>query len=115
LNWSDGRYYVVGLYMNPVFGQGTIPSPHPELNFDFEVNVSALPTEIHQVDSYIDLHGKDYSKKFLPSGKELGKRGFNYLQRENVCKILDVMTDKNPEDTKLKRLKFAILKQMGIT
>ena len=35
---------------------------------------------------------------FFPKGKELGKQGFNYLTKENVQKVLDTMTELNPDD-----------------
>jgi len=112
-NWKDKQNYIVGLYAFPVFHKCKIPSPISLFPHDFEVNVKAIPKDIHLLENYINLTSYPDLKMFLPTGKELGKQGYNYLTKANVFKILDTMTSLNPYDTKLKGIKLRLLISIG--
>ena len=107
--WNDKQNYIVGLYAFPIFCKCKIPSPISSFPYDFEVNVKALPKDIHLLENYINLTSHPDLKMFLPTGKELGKQGYNYLTKANVFKILDAMTNLNPNDFKLKAIKLRLL------
>ena len=108
-DWSDEQNYIVGFYAFPIFEKSKQPSPIPSIEMDFELNVKALPKDIHLLDNYINLSSSQDLQKFLPKGKGLGKQGYNYLSKENVFKILDKMTESNPEDKKLSGVKYHLI------
>lgn len=113
-NYNDGINYIVGLYAFPLFEHKVIPSPIPEkMPGTFEVNVKSLPSDIHLLQNFIPLNSEEKLRKFLPKGKQLGKQGFNYLEKANVLSILDACTAMNPSDVKLSRIKYRILKEIG--
>lgn len=108
-NWLDKQNYIVGFYAFPNFQKNKISSPLNSFVADFELNIKALPRDIHLVDNYINLSSHPDLKKFLPKNKELGKQGYNYLTRENVFKILDTLTSLNPTDKKLSGIKLRLI------
>jgi len=108
-DWSDEQNYIVGFYAFPVFEKGKRPSPIPEITMDFEINIKALPKDIHLLDNPINLSTSPDLQKILPKGKGLGKQGYNFLTRENVFKILDKMTESNPTDKKLSGIKYRLI------
>lgn len=108
-NWEDKQNYIIGMYAFPIFEKGTKPSPIKSFPINFEINVKALPKDIHLLSNYINLTSHPDLKKFLPKDKELGKQGYNYLTKENVFKILDVMTVLNPTDSKLSSIKLRLI------
>jgi hypothetical protein len=112
-NWRDTYNYMVGFYAFPVFGKTIKACPVPEFRHDLELNVKAFPKDIHLLKNYINLDLHPERQLFLPIGKQMGKQGYNYLTRENVFKILDVMTSHNLEDDKLKGIKYQIIKEIG--
>ncbi|MCK4992647.1 MAG: hypothetical protein KAS29_19245, partial [Bacteroidales bacterium] len=79
------------------------------ITMDFELNVKALPKDIHLLDNHINLTTSQDLQKFLPKGKEPGKQVYNYLTKENVFKILDKMTESNPKDKKLSGIKYRLI------
>ncbi len=108
-DWKDKQNYIVGFYAFPIFGKCKRPSPLPSITIDFELNVKALPKDIHLLENYFNITSHPEIQKFLPKGKELGKQGYNYLTKENVFKILDNMTALNPKDKKLSGIKFRLI------
>lgn len=112
-NWEDKQNYIVGMYAFPIFHRCNIPSPIPLFPNEFDVNVKALPKDIHLLKNYINLTDNTELKRFLPTGKELGKQGYNYLTKENVYNILDTMTKLNPNDRKLSGIKLRLIKSFG--
>ena len=108
-DWGDKQNYIVGFYAFPIFVKCIRPSPIPSITMDFELNVKALPKDIHLLDNHINLTTSQDLQKFLPKGKELGKQGYNYLTKENVFKILDKMTELNPKDKKLSGIKYRLI------
>lgn len=111
-NWRDKHNYIVGFYAFPLFDKCTRPSPISSFTKDLELNIKALPKDIHLLEKPINLTSHPDLQKFLPKGKELGKQGYNYLTKENVYKILDSMTALNPEDRKLSGIKFRLIKSI---
>ncbi|MEA5138349.1 hypothetical protein [Arcicella rigui] len=110
-NWKDGLTYIVGFYAFPIFEKGRKKSPIDTFKEYFETNIKSLPKDIYLLENYV-LFNEDDEKQFLPKGKKVGKRGYNYLTKDNVCKFLDVMTNKNP-DSKLMGIKFRIIKSLN--
>lgn len=108
-NWHDKQNYIIGLYAFPQFQKGKKPSPIASFSIDFEVNLKALPEDIHLLENYINLKTSPDIKKFLPIDKELGKQGYNYLTKENVYKILDTMSNLNPVDKKFSGIKRKLI------
>ena len=108
-DWGDKENYIIGFYAFPIFGKSKRPSPIPSITMDFELNVKALPKDIHLLDNHINLTTSQDLQKFLPKGKEPGKQSYNYLTKENVFKILDKMTELNPKDKKLSGIKYRII------
>lgn len=112
-NWRDKQNYIVGLYAFPIFYRCKRPSPLTSFPINFELNVKALPMDIHLFEYYINLSFNPDLKKFLPGGKELGKQGFNYLTKANVFNILDAVTKLNPDDKKFSNLKYRLITSIG--
>lgn len=110
-NWKDGLTYIVGFYAFPIFEKGRKVSPIDSFKEDFETNIKALPKDIYILENYISFTAED-DTRFLPKGKKTGKRGYNYLTKDNVCKFLDTMTSKNP-DPKLMGIKFRLIKSLS--
>jgi hypothetical protein len=111
-NWSNKANYLVGFYAFPQFEKCRKPSPLKDFTNEFELNVKAFPEDIHLLKNKIDLNTHPDLNKFLPSGKELGKQGYNYLTRDNVFKILDALTFLNPDDKKLSGIKLRLLQSI---
>jgi hypothetical protein len=109
LNWEDNQNYLVGFYAFPIFKKSKKPYPIDIFPVDYEVNVRSLPKDICLLEHYINLKTHPDLSKFLPKGKELGKQGYNYLTKANVYKILDTMTILNPNNKKLKEIKFRLI------
>ena len=108
-DWGDKQNYIIGFYAFPTFVKCKRPSPIPSITMDFELNVKALPKDIHLLDNHINLTSSQDLQKFLPKGKEPGKQVYNYLTKENVFKILDKMTESNPKDKKLSGIKYRLI------
>ena len=108
-DWGDKQNYIIGFYAFPIFVKCKRPSPDPSITMDFELNVKALPKDIHLLDNHINLTTSQDLQKFLPKGKEPGKQVYNYLTKENVFKILDKMTELNPKDKKLSGIKYRLI------
>jgi len=112
-NWNDKQNYIIGFYAFPVFGRCNMPSPLPSFPREMELNVRAFPKDIHLLDNYINLTAHpEVQKTILPKGKQLGHQGFNYLTKDNVLKILDLMTSLNPNDTKLHSIKGRLIQSI---
>jgi len=108
-NWENKQNYLIGFYAFPIFQKGKKASPVSSFLYDFEVNIKAYPKDIHLLENYINLTTHADLKKFLPKDKGMGKQGYNYLTRENVFKILDAMSNLNPEDRKLSGIKYRLI------
>ena len=112
-DWHDGNTYLVGFYAFPIFKKERIPSPIAEITHDFETNIKALPKYIHVLPNRINLSDHAEATKFMPNDKKPGKMGYNYMNRINVEKLLDVMTAQNPDDKKLSSIKLHVLRALG--
>ncbi|TSA32799.1 MAG: hypothetical protein D4R64_15270 [Porphyromonadaceae bacterium] len=113
-NWQDKQNYIVGFYAFPIFGKCNMPSPVPSFPREFELNVKAFPNDIHLLENYINLTAHpELQSAILPKGKLLGKQGYNYLTKENVFKILDIMTTLNPTDVRLKGIKYRVIQSIS--
>jgi hypothetical protein len=111
-NWVDKVNYIVGFYAFPLFEKCKRTSPLLDFTNDFELNIKAYPKDILLIKNKINLNTHPDLKKFLPKDKELGKRGYNYLTRENIFKILDALTALNPDDKKLSNIKLRLIQSI---
>jgi hypothetical protein len=112
-DWHDGNTYLVGFYAFPTFKKERVASPLPEIDYAFETNIKSLPKHIHLLEHPINLSSHEEVIKFLPNDKKPGKMGYNYMNRINVEKLLDVITTQNPDDKKLSSIKLNILRALG--
>ncbi len=112
-DWHDGNTYLVGFYAFPVFKKERISSPTAEIAHDIETNIKSLTKHIHLLQNRINLSAHTEATKFLPNDKKPGKMGYNYMNRINVEKLLDVITAQNPDDKKLSSIKLNILRALG--
>ena len=112
-NYNDGNTYIVGFYAFPIFKPTQKKlSPLESFKGDFMYNIESKKEDIHLLKNFINLSEEKNISKFLPKDKELGKRGYNYLTKQNVELILDKMTELNPVDKSLSKLKLSILKSI---
>ncbi len=112
-NYNDKKTYIVGFYAFPVFlSTQETESPISNYNGKFMYNLEAKPIDIHYLDNKINLSDDKDANKYIPSNKNYGKMGYNYITKQNVEKILDRLTILNPNDKKLSRIKLSVLKSM---
>ncbi len=110
LNYHDSKNYIIGFYASPQIG-----TFHREANhiyykkYDFG-NVKALSKNISLFQTPIVITNEIVLKEnYLPLGKKLGQQGYNYLTEPNVLKLLDKATILNPNDQKIKSIKYRLL------
>jgi len=110
LNYHTKQNCIVGFYAFPEIDRFDREADHVLYNqYDFG-NVKSKPQDIVYFSNPVIISDEIVLKyNYLPPGKKLGKMGYNYLFYENVIKILDKATDLNPENNKLKKVKFRFL------
>lgn len=108
-DWKNKQNYIVGFYAFPWIEKSMQPFALKALAENFTSNIMAFPKDIHLLENPVVLSGNKDLNKFLPKEKSLGKRGYNYLTKENVYKLLDEMTALNPNDKKLSSIKFRLI------
>lgn len=111
-DYVTGKLFIIGFYAFPKFGKGTKKSPIPEFPMNFEYNIRSKPEHIHILEHPVDISSTNIQTQILPKGKDLGKQGFNYLHKEHVLKIFDIMRKQNPTDAKLQKLYLSIYESM---
>ncbi|MBO0934299.1 hypothetical protein [Fibrella aquatilis] len=112
-DWHDGNTYLVGVYAFPVFKKEIIQSPTEAIAHTMETNIKALAKHIHLLPNPINLSAHAEATKFMPNDKKPGKMGYNYMNRINVEKLLDVLTAYNPDDKRLSAIKLNVLRALG--
>lgn len=112
-NYNDNKTYIVGFYAYPVFCL-TQQTPSPILNYtgEFMYNLEAKPSDIHYLGIKINLTDDKEAKKYIPNNKDFGRRGYNYITKQNVEKLLDKITFLNPNDKIFSKIKLSLLKSM---
>jgi 5-methylcytosine-specific restriction protein A len=111
-NHSAGKKYIVGCYAFPIIQSQIFRTakhdmfekyPYGTLKSNTE-NISAFANRIEIDNDIVKI------QNWLPRDKEIGTRGFNYLNSENVLSILDKAVELNPEDSRIKNIKNKLLK-----
>ncbi len=111
LDYRIHKNLIVGFYAQPYIGNFNREAEHDLYNKYDWGNLASLPENIVRFEIPIEISNEIVLKeKYLPTGKKIGQQGFNYLTYENVIRILDKATILNPNDNKLKRIKFSFLK-----
>lgn len=111
-NHKTKKNYIVGFYAFPIIGDVLRKAIHDYFDEYNGGNFKSVPEHILLLKNPIEISNEINEKeRYLPFGKLLGQQGFNYLTKENVFRILDKATQLNPEDKKLKSIKFKILKE----
>ena len=108
-NYHDSKNLIVGCYAFPDIGNfaRNVDDKMYEM-YDFG-NVKTTPECIVRFNNPVEISDELCATKgYLPKGKKLGKMGYNYLEYDNVLKILDQATRLNP-DKKLQAIKYKFL------
>jgi hypothetical protein len=80
ISTKENNDYIVGIVLNPDFQSRRSFDGFPK---DILFNIRSAPKNFYQIQpEIINL------KKFLPSDKELGTRGFNYLTKNNCIDLI---------------------------
>ncbi len=115
LDYHTGKNCIVGFYAFPDINKHDRNADNPLFNIYDWGNVASLKDDIVFLKESIEISNEIILKeKYVPAGKKLGQQGFNYLTYENVLKILDMATLLNPDDAKLKKIKFLFLRDFKI-
>ncbi|MGE5418500.1 MAG: hypothetical protein ACM3N1_00185 [Accumulibacter sp.] len=119
LNYHSNENLVVGLYAFPTISNVVRKADNTlyksYVDGGISGNVRSKKEDIVLFNNPVIISesiAKNY--QFLPEGKKLGQQGFNYLHYENVMRILDRATNLNQFDSKLKNIKFRILKEITV-
>ena len=110
LNYRTKINYIIGFYAFPYIDKYDRFADHDLFSRYDWGNLASLPEYISLFKNPIEVTDEISAKEnFLPKGKKLGQRGFNYMFYENVLKVLDRATQLNPNDKKLKLVKLIFL------
>lgn len=110
LDYHTKKNCIVGFYAFPFINNYTRENDHDLYELYDWGNVAADPLDIVLLEVPLEISNEIIGKEnFLPKGKKLGQRGFNYLSFENVLRILDKVTELNPEQPKIKKIKLFFL------
>ncbi len=113
-NYKNGKNYIVGCYAYPEIGNFLRNPDEPLYKmYDFG-NIRSTPENIIKFNNGIVINDEICAVNgYLPKGKKVGKQGFNYLEYNNVLKILDRAVIQSP-GKKLDTIRFKILKDGGL-
>ena len=101
---NNNRKMIVGCYGYPTIDKFTREAEHEKFEeYDFG-NVCSPVKDIIYFDNYIEINNENAQKLgLLPKGKKISQQGFNYLNSENVFKILSLAVQANPKNKSFKR------------
>jgi hypothetical protein len=100
--------YIVGLYAFPKIGnklRKNLIEEYPTYNL---INIGAEPKNILRLENYIDLNNINLKKAL--GNQQISLRGWNYIKKENIGYLFDIIQKQNPEDKKLKQIKLRCLR-----
>lgn len=110
LDYHTARNLIVGFYAFPIIGQVRRATAPKGLMQYIKGNLRAKPENILLLNNPLQITNDIVVKnKFLPQGKQIGQRNFNYLFFDNVVNILDKSSLLNSNDERIKRIKFKFL------
>ena len=110
LNYHSNKQFIVGFYAHPYIDRYDRLVEHKLYEKYDWGNVAAAPEHIVYFKNAVEISNEIVlTTNFLPKGKKIGQQGFNYIHYDNVLKILDKATELNPEDNKLKKIKFGFI------
>lgn len=103
--FDDNKQKIIGLYGFPEIGKFPREAKHKKYEiYDFG-NVSSLPEHIIYLKNHIEINnGNVRELELLPIGKQISKQGFNYLNSDNVFRILAIAQRLNSRSKDLKNL-----------
>ena len=110
LNYHVSKNYIIGYYAHPFINEYPRNASHElYLKYDWG-NLAAYPDDIVLFKTPVEISNEIILKEnYIPKGKKLGLRGFNYLSKENVLSIFDKATMLNPDNKLIKNLKYKFL------
>ena len=108
-NYHKNKNFIVGCYAFPDIGHFERNADEPYyIVYNFG-NIKTKPENIVAFTTPIEITDEICARKgYLPTGKKLGKMGYNYLEYNNVLKILDEAT-RLSRNKKLDTIKFKFL------
>ena len=110
LNYHLSKNYIIGYYAHPFIEEYPRNAIHKSYEKYDWGNVAAYPEDILLFENPIEISNEIVIREnYIPHGKKLGQRGFNYLTKQNVLKILDKATLLNPDIKQIKNIKFNFL------
>lgn len=90
------KTYVVGFYFLPLLGAFLRKASHEDFIDYYSGNMKSLPQNIIRLKEPLEISDSICEVRgYLPKGKKLGKRRFNYLDYDNVLRLLDSITLRN--------------------
>lgn len=102
---NDNKKMIVGCYGYPSIDRFYREASHEKFKeYDFG-NVCSSVEDIIYFDNYIEINN-DIAQKLglLPKGKKISQQGFNYLNSDNVFKILSFAVQANSRNKSFKKL-----------
>jgi len=115
-DYKNSNQKVIGFYGFPVFGDWfkRTKSKHQLYKKYDGGNIKAYPDDIIYFQNPIVINNEIVqSNNFLPEGKKISQRGFNYLNSDNVYNLIKLALSLNPNNRKLENFveKFPLLKK----
>ena len=99
--------YIVGLYAFPKIGNKKRKNQIEGYAFYDLINIGAEPINILRLDNYLDLITLNLKKAL--GNQQISLRGWNYIEKQNICYLFDSIQKINPENEKLKQVKLRCL------
>ena len=102
---NNNKKMIVGCYGYPTIDKFTREAEHKKFEeYDFG-NVCSPVKDIIYFENHIEINNKNVQKLgLLPKGKKISQQGFNYLDSDNVFKILSLAVQANPKNKSFKKL-----------
>jgi hypothetical protein len=105
---NQGKDYLIGIYAFPIIKnkkrEKIIPN-YPDIDL---INIGSEVKNILRLDNYVDFNLLNQKKAL--GNQQIALRGWNYVKKENVGYIFDFIQEKNPNNDKLKQIKYRCLK-----
>lgn len=102
---DNNKKKIIGCYGFPEIGRFERKSKHKKYHTYSGGNIrSYVENIIYFTEKLVIDEDFIIKHELLPEGKELSNQGFNYLNSNNVFKILKLVLDQNPKNDKLRYL-----------
>lgn len=114
---NNNQKTIIGFYGFPIFGSTFKRTAVHNLYQDYDWgNIKAFPDDIIYFQKPIIVSNDIVQKNnYLPEGKKISQRGFNYLNYDNVYNLLKRGLSLNPKNDKLKKFveKFLLVGKLA--